>query len=160
MNPHSVHACCVVIGAHGVLVRGGSGLGKSSLGDALVVQARMSGAFARHVADDRVLIEPRNGRLIARPPASLAGLWERRGQGIVSIVHEARAVIRLIVDLVPRDEMQRMPDPGAECAALDGIALPRITIPAPPANTDALRVLAMLEMPVLQACAGEQTGKR
>jgi HPr kinase/phosphorylase len=58
------------------------------------------------VADDRV--EILNG--IARPPASLAGLLEVRGLGIVRLPHVPEAMLALAVELRP--DVPRLPTPG------------------------------------------------
>ena len=79
----TIHASVVLVGAHALLIRGPSGSGKSRLVLNLI-QAVSSGPlmFARLVADDRVHVRAVHGRLIARPPAALAGLLEVRGLGI------------------------------------------------------------------------------
>src|SRR5690606_10303186 len=67
MGP-SIHASCVLIGAKAVLIRGESGAGKSVLALQLMTAVQRGGlAFARLVADDRVLLEATHGRLLARP---------------------------------------------------------------------------------------------
>ena len=54
MTAPTVHATAIVIGETGVLIRGRSGSGKSSLALALVARVRLAGGFAAFVADDRV----------------------------------------------------------------------------------------------------------
>jgi hypothetical protein len=122
----TIHASCVVVGEAGVLIRGASGAGKSSLALAIIDAAARSGRFARLVADDRVRVEARNGRALATAPAALSGLVERRGLGIVSAAHVDQAVIRLIVDIETAPE--RMPAPEALEIMLEGVALPRIMV--------------------------------
>ncbi|WP_349359062.1 serine/threonine protein kinase [Stappia sp.] len=153
MSAPTIHASCVLVGACGVLVRGPSGRGKSGFADALVLSAQAHGTFARHVADDRVCLSARGARLVAQPPTALAGLWERRGLGIVAVAHEARAIVRLIVDLVPAETCARLPDPGEDVARLEGIALPRLCIASPPSQLDVARVLRL-------AAGGERHGVR
>jgi serine kinase of HPr protein (carbohydrate metabolism regulator) len=70
----SVHASAVLVCARAILIQGPSGSGKSRLALALL-QAAQGGSlrFARLVADDRVVLEACHGRLVARPPAELAG---------------------------------------------------------------------------------------
>jgi serine kinase of HPr protein (carbohydrate metabolism regulator) len=121
----TVHAGCVVIGEAGVLIRGASGAGKSAFARRLIAAARLGGAFARLVADDRVRLEPCHGRLLARPVPGIAGLMEVRGVGVVAAPHEPAALVRLVVDLSP-DVPERHPDPGERVATLAGVALPRL----------------------------------
>lgn len=123
MTP-TVHATCVVIGETGVLVRGPSGSGKTTLALALLDRVRHDGGFAALVADDRVALLPASGRLIARPPETLAGLAEQRGLGIVALPHEAGAVLGLVVDLLAEDGVERMPELGGTRAEVEGCALP------------------------------------
>lgn len=60
-----LHANCVRIGAHAVLLRGPSGAGKSALSLRLIT----AGGFL--VSDDRTDLVARDGRLIASAPIRL-----------------------------------------------------------------------------------------
>ena len=104
----------------GVLLRGPPGAGKSDLALRLIDRG------ARLVADDRVEIALRRGRLIARAPAALAGLIEVRGIGVVPIPRRASAAIVLVVDLVKPERVDRMPN-RAWCV-LAGVRLPRLKL--------------------------------
>lgn len=122
----TVHASCVLLDEAGVLIRGASGSGKSGLCLALLDRFFLEGRHARLVGDDRVRLEARNGRLIARPHPALAGLIEIRGHGIRRLAaHAPAAVLRLVVDLVGAAE--RLPD-ATETALLLGVALPRLAL--------------------------------
>ena len=143
-RPETIHGSCVLLGADGVLLRGASGAGKSRLGDRLVAHMRGTGAFAAHVADDRLVLTVQGGRLVAEPPAALAGLWERRGEGIQRVSHEERAVVRLLVDLVPETEIARLPEPEEGVVALCGVRVARLQVPLPLADDAIDHVLAHL----------------
>jgi serine kinase of HPr protein (carbohydrate metabolism regulator) len=140
----NLHASCVLVGPHAVLLRGPSGAGKSRLGDLLVTNARAEGRFAAHVADDRVLVRVVSGRLTAEAPAALVGLWERRGEGIVRVEEERRAVLRLVVDLVPAAEIERMPAESALADVVAGVRLPRVFVAVEDLHQAALRILSRL----------------
>src|SRR5690606_32729552 len=71
----TIHATCVALGDTGILLRGRSGSGKSDLA------LRLIDGGALLVADDRVALSLEGGRVIARPPAALAGYLEVRGVG-------------------------------------------------------------------------------
>ena len=124
----TVHASAVLVGARAILIRGPAGSGKSRLALALV-QASCSGRlrFARLVADDRVKLEARQGRLLARPPEKLAGLIEVRGLGIRRMAHEPVAVVGLVVDLAAPDA-ERLPAQEGQEATIAGIRLPRLAV--------------------------------
>lgn len=119
----AVHATTVVLGEHGVLIRGASGSGKTTLALALVTAALGAGRFARLVADDGTLLEAHHGRVIARPHPRLAGYVEVYGHGIAPVPHLPATRLALVVDLVPRAHLCRMPEFN-ECMLL-GVRLPR-----------------------------------
>ncbi|KAA2237881.1 HPr kinase/phosphorylase [Salinarimonas soli] len=125
MSATTIHAGCVVIGEAGVLIRGPSGSGKSALARRLVEIARGRGAFARPVADDRVRLERRHDRLLARPVPAIAGLQEIRGWGIVAAEHEGAAIVRLVVDCLT-EPPERLPAPEGRRTSLEGLILPRV----------------------------------
>jgi serine kinase of HPr protein (carbohydrate metabolism regulator) len=55
--------------------------------------------------------------LVATAPATLAGLIEVRGVGIVKLARGqvlARAPLALLVDLVPAERVERLPEPTEE----------------------------------------------
>jgi HPr kinase/phosphorylase len=124
----TIHASVVLVGAHAVLVRGPAGSGKSRLVLDLI-QAAASGAlrFARLVADDRVYLCGAHGRLVARPPAALAGLLEVRGVGLRQLPYEPMAVVSWVVDLDAATS-SRMPERTAAQAVIAGVTVPRLAV--------------------------------
>lgn len=151
-NTPTVHANALLVGADGVLIRGRPGAGKSALTRAVAVAAAAEGRFARLVADDRVALSACGGRLVARPPEGLAGLCERRGRGLEAMPHEGAAVIRLVVDLVPEAEAERLPPPEALATTILGVALPRQPVACGAAEA------AGLVLAALAAAAAERHG--
>jgi serine kinase of HPr protein (carbohydrate metabolism regulator) len=137
-----VHASAVLIGSRAVLIRGPAGSGKSQLALALI-EAAAGGRirFARLVADDRVELAASHGRLLVRPPATLAGLIEVRGLGIRRVPFEPVAVVALVIDLAAADG-ERIPAASAQTAEIGDIRLPRLPV-APGADALAI-VLATL----------------
>ena len=114
-----VHATCVALRLPGrtwraVLLRGASGAGKSDLA------LRLIDAGGRLVADDQTRIARRGRTLTASAPTVLAGLIEVRGVGI------ARGPLAMIVDLVPPEHVERLPDPAEE--EVLGVALPLLAL--------------------------------
>lgn len=141
----TIHATVLLAGDAGVLIRGASGAGKSALALALLDLLAARGRFGRLVADDQVFLAAANGRLVARVPASIAGLVERRGAGIEPIAHEPAALVRLVVDLVEPAALERVPEPAACRVRLAGIDLPCLTLPCRSVETAAGAVLAAVE---------------
>lgn len=111
MTTTNIHGCALVLGCNGLLLRGPSGSGKSSLAHALVGEWLSAGQFASWVADDRVDLAAVNDRLIATAPKSLAGLAETRGAGVMPVPHVPNCLIDLIVDLTESSRLERMPEP-------------------------------------------------
>lgn len=138
----TIHGSCVAVGETGVLIRGPSGAGKSALAFALILAGR-SGVIAptRLVADDRVIVAARAGRLFASVPPAIAGLVEVRGAGIRRTPFVAEARLDLVVDLAAPDGA-RLPQPEALRTVLDGIEVPRL--PVAPGADPLLPVLALL----------------
>jgi len=111
----NIHASCIRLenagknfGANpkaGVLILGASGAGKSALALALVAGG------AKLVADDRVELFVRGGRIVARAPANIAGFLEVRGLGIVEIPHVRDAKIALVVKITAKNP-PRLPRHG------------------------------------------------
>jgi serine kinase of HPr protein (carbohydrate metabolism regulator) len=100
----NIHASCVAIGGKGVLILGGSGTGKSDLALRLVDEG------ARLVADDRCDLYLRQGKLHARPPATIAGLMEIRGIGIIAMPHVKNTMVTMAVRL-SQARAPRLPEP-------------------------------------------------
>jgi HPr kinase/phosphorylase len=124
----TIHASAVLAGARALLIRGPSGSGKSRLVLNLL-HAAAGGAlvFARLVADDRVQLQAAHGRLVARPPATLAGLLEVRGLGILQLQYEPMAVISMVVDLDVA-AAPRLPDAAAAQTDIAGVTIRRLTV--------------------------------
>ncbi|MEQ8325833.1 MAG: aldolase [Parvibaculum sp.] len=107
-EPLYMHGTCVSCGARAVLLRGPSGSGKSDLAFRLV-REDPSGE-TRLVADDQVALHVGPPGLVASAPAALAGLLELRGLGLVAVPARAEAPLALLVDLVARDAVPRLPE--------------------------------------------------
>ena len=122
MTAQIVHASCIAWQGRGVLILGRSGLGKS----ALAIQLMAYGADL--VADDRTELQAHGGVLTARPPATIQGLIEARGLGLLRVPFVPQAQIALVVDM-DQTETQRLP-PEREISLL-GISCPLVlAVPA------------------------------
>lgn len=105
----NVHATAIVLGSRGILITGPSGSGKSSLAFTLLAQARNQGAYAALIADDQVLLSRQQDNIIARRPASIAGLIEIRGSGIVKVASIEEAPLHLAVKVIALSTAERLP---------------------------------------------------
>lgn len=126
-KPVNVHGTGLVLGDVGVLLRGPSGAGKSVLSLALLDRWHMQGQSAFLVADDRVDIVPSQDGLTMLAPPQLAGLIELRGRGIISRPHRERALLHLVIDLVP--DLVRMVEEEDLVTDVLGHRLPRAPVP-------------------------------
>ncbi len=115
-----VHATTVEITGQGVLIRGPSGSGKSDLA------LRLMDGGAHLIADDQTELSLEGGRVVARAPETIAGLLEVRGLGVVRVAHRAWAPLALVVDLMPEDAIERLPDPVF--ADFLGVTVPRLDL--------------------------------
>lgn len=130
-NSLNIHASCIQLGAcgaafgapesAGVLILGKSGAGKSTT----VLQCLGRGAHL--VSDDRCDVCWRDGGLWAAPPATLAGLIEVRGAGILRLPYVPEARIVLVVSL---EAGARLPEP--EVFIPRGLPAPAGDYAAPP----------------------------
>ena len=126
----TIHASAVLVGAKAALIRGPSGSGKSRLAwDLVTAAAEGLLPFARLIADDRVHLESRSGRLLVRPAKALAGMVEIHGLGIRQIEFEPVGVVGLVVDLAAVDAA-RNPNAQAGNITIDGVSLPRLAVAA------------------------------
>jgi HPr kinase/phosphorylase len=115
-----VHATAVAIAGSAVLLRGPSGSGKSDLA------LRLIDAGARLIADDQNEIWRDGDALLVRAPASIAGLIEARGVGILKVDTLPVARLALIADLVAPQHIERLPEPCSE--TIFGLAIPLVAV--------------------------------
>ncbi len=98
-----LHASAVAIGGRAVLLTGASGRGKSDLALRLIDRGAVL------IADDQVQLTVDDLWLLASPPASIAGMIEVRGIGIVEVPWSGGVPVALLVDL--DGQPQRLPMP-------------------------------------------------
>lgn len=141
----NVHATAVVLGDRGVLIKGDSGSGKTSLALTLVRHCRAAGWFARLVSDDQVFLSVRHARLVAHAPEAIAGLAEFRGVGPRPISYERQAVIDLMVCLSEAGQTPRFNDDQSEIVL--GVNVRRLLLPARNDIAPSQAVLAVISVP-------------
>ena len=111
----TIHATCVAIRGAGVLIAGASGAGKSDLALRLLARGAML------VADDYTLLSTVDGRLIASVPATIAGMIEVRGLGLVAMPYRDAVPVALLVAL--GGAVERLPERLGE-RRIAGLAVP------------------------------------
>jgi HPr kinase/phosphorylase len=132
MTSLTVHGSCVAFGNNAVLIRGNPGSGKSDL----VLQLIDSQGYglgtkllrAKLVADDQVVFLRDKGSVFASPPQILNGKLEIRGRGIITVSHQKKAKLCLVIDLKPQVEITRMPEPSDMIADILGLQFTRYCV--------------------------------
>lgn len=119
VSSETLHASCVAIGEHAVLIEGRSGAGKSDLALRLIDRG------AALVSDDYTVLMRSARKLLATPPATIAGKIEVRGLGIVDMPYRDRVAVSLLIELV--DEVERMP-PEPQTRRIAGIDVPVVAM--------------------------------
>ncbi len=113
-------ATCVSVDGAGVFLLGSSGTGKSDMA------LRLINRGALLVADDRVQLARREGKILANPPPSIAGLLEIRELGIFRFPYAKDVAVSLVIRLEARGNAERLPYPEFyECMEIN---IPQITI--------------------------------
>lgn len=100
-----LHATCVEMNQKAVLLIGKPGAGKSDTALRLI---ELGGVL---VADDQVDLQINDGVLTAHPPVAIEGLLEIRGVGIVTLPFCSACPVQLVVELVPAEQVERLPEP-------------------------------------------------
>lgn len=129
--PVNLHATAIAVDGRGVLIRGPSGAGKSDLAlRCLTLATRpLLPASVELIADDRVVVRRDGNDVLISAPDPLTGRLEVRGFGILTFPYLAEARLALVVDLVAREFLERLPEAGGT-ADIEGRAIPRLALHA------------------------------
>ena len=152
----NVHGTAIVISTTGLLFLGPSGAGKSAIALHCIAEARARGLFAALVSDDQVLVSRAGDRLVARAPASIAGLAEMRGAGIVRVETIEAAVLHRAIQPVAPPFAERLPPEGETVEILPGRLLPLTRLPTQVCHTSERVRLAGSPLP--RSVVGVNTG--
>ncbi len=123
------HGTAIALAGAAAIIRGAAGTGKSDLALRCLALAptALIGSPALLVSDDQVAIARQGERLEIQAPATIRGMIEVRGQGIVTVPAVVHAELVLVADLVAPQEIERFPDPAPE-VELMGVRLPLLHI--------------------------------
>lgn len=105
----NTHGCAIVLGHFGLLIRGPSGTGKTTLCHKLIDRWRSSGQFATWVGDDQVLCKFFKSKHVVNTVPEIGGLAEKHFCGIDKVDHQTSAVLDLEICLVPHSQLERLP---------------------------------------------------
>ena len=119
-EPKQIHATCIAIDDHGILLRGPTASGKSDLA------LRLIGSGAMLIADDRVNLNVDPKGLRASAPTILKGLLEVRNIGVLGFPSKENVFVSLVCDLVRPEQIERMPQ--YKNTRILGIKLPHVLI--------------------------------
>lgn len=117
--PFARQSTCVAIGGRGILIEGVPGTGKSGLALALIDRGAVL------VGDDSLMLEARDGRLLARPHPNTRGLLEVRNLGLIPFPCAEEVPVALVIAL---DRAAPRYIEAAETATIAGVDLPLIHI--------------------------------
>jgi serine kinase of HPr protein (carbohydrate metabolism regulator) len=132
-----IHATCVSIRGHGVLIAGPPGSGKSDLALRLIDRG------ARLVSDDQTILRPDGSGLRAFAPATIRGRMEVRGLGILELEPVDGVPVALVVAIDPAPD--RMP-PERRVRPIAGVTLPEIALAALEASAPVKVELALARL--------------
>ena len=82
----------------------------------------------RLVADDQTALSRKGEEILASAPPQIAGRMEVRGLGVIRLSAVSDIPVRIVVDIVPADEVERLPK-HADTMLL-GLALPVLRLAA------------------------------
>jgi serine kinase of HPr protein (carbohydrate metabolism regulator) len=124
-KPLYIHATAVVIGEAGLLIRGPSRAGKSSLALALLAEAGRLSLCGRLIGDDRISVTREGCDLVLRGHPAIQGKIEDRGHGILDVAFVASAIASHVIDLMPSGA----PAASPATIRIEGVDLPLMTLP-------------------------------
>jgi len=118
MSELVLNLSCVAIDGRALLIAGEAGSGKSSLALALIDRG------ATLIGDDGVMLEAREGQLLASPPPRHSGLIEVRNVGLVGLPTTSAPCALAIMLTAFAVRLPEAPDITNYC----GISLPHIAL--------------------------------
>lgn len=127
MSRTNLHGTAVRLGDLGILIRGPSRSGKSALALSALRRAEGLGLSAGLVSDDQVMVRCAGGQVLVDAPASIAGMIEVSGVGIVRETAAGETALSLVVDLADPELIDRLPDEAS--ADIAGVPVRRVLLP-------------------------------
>lgn len=122
------HATALELNGQNILLRGDSGAGKSDLALRLLARG------AKLIGDDYVTIQSLGGQVFISAVPELHGMLEVRGVGIIYVSEvlplDTPYPLALVVDLVGRDQVPRMPDEKDALVEIEGVPVRRLALHA------------------------------
>ena len=119
LSSEMLHASCVAIGDHAVLIEGLSGSGKSDLALRLIDRGAVL------VSDDYTFVRRDGAKALAAPGPNIEGMIEVRGVGLVPMQHRTDVPVAMIVNL--NSDVERLPE-GHETRTIAGVTIPVVPV--------------------------------
>jgi serine kinase of HPr protein (carbohydrate metabolism regulator) len=138
LSSETIHASCVAINGRAVLIEGRSGEGKSDLALRLIDRGAVL------VSDDQTVCHRQDGKLLASPPATIAGRIEVRGLGILEMPHIERAPVALLIVIL--DAPPRFPEDTRK-RRIAGVDVPVLALAALEPSAPIKTELALARVP-------------
>ncbi|MGE8943066.1 HPr kinase/phosphorylase [Leptospira interrogans] len=153
-GPEFLHGTAIALAGRAALIRGAPGTGKSDLALRCLMQpaSAVIPEQAILVADDQVIVQAIGGCLLLRCPPTIRGRLEVRGVGIVEMPWKEPAELRLVVDLVLPEQVERLPEPSS--VHLQDVGVRRLAL-APFEASSPLKLLLALRDDVTSAWHGK-----
>jgi len=127
MDHDNIHGTGLVLDGVGMLFRGPSGSGKSLLALEFLRDAGRYPGGAYLVSDDRVELSVRGGELFMHAPATIRGLIELRGYGILERPSLDTAKLQLVFDFV--SDLPRLTEESERSIEIAGVTLNYCQLP-------------------------------
>lgn len=115
------------LGKNAAILTGPSGSGKSDLALRFISETP-SELDPALVSDDQIWVNAQHGGVIAYPPEAIAGKIEVRGVGIIRLPYCKQANVKLLIKLVEKQFVPRMPPSPLPTERLCGFEVPILSL--------------------------------
>jgi serine kinase of HPr protein (carbohydrate metabolism regulator) len=141
-KPIYIHATALMFGGAGILIRGPSRSGKSSLTLALLNEAAQTSLYGQLIGDDQISVEPCDGYLILRGHPAISGKIEKRGEGILDVSWVASGRASYVIELAA--QAAPVQDLIITTTQIEAVTLPLFLLPWAPTLAERAKLVMNL----------------